>query len=254
MRLTHRMRAAAKAGSLHLLASLVVAVATAAITFGLWYPSPFGDLSKGRELFALIISVDVVCGPLLTMVLFNPAKHRSELVRDIALVVLIQLGALGYGVWTLSHARPVHLVFEIDQFRVISDADIDRTQLAKAPVELRRLPWTGPTLIAARRSRTPQELIESIDSALGGVDIAMQPARWVAFDTARYEVLAKSVPLVEFMKRKPHARHILDAAVQRAGRPIQDLRVLPVVSRFSSWTALVDATGEPVAYAEVETP
>jgi len=253
MPLTVRLRAAAKAGSLHLMASIAVAVATASVTFGLWYPAPFGDLSKGRDLFWLIVSADVICGPLLTLVLFNPAKPRSALVRDLALVVFIQLGALGYGVWTLFHARPVHLVFEVDRFRVVSVADIDPSQLGKAPIELQQLPWTGPTLIGARRSKTQQELLQSIESALGGVDIAMQPARWVAFDTVRPDVIAKSVPLAEFIRRKPDALAALETAVRQAGRPIQDLRALPVVSRFSSWTALIDETGEPVAFAAVDT-
>ena len=37
----------------------------------------------------------------------------------IAVVALIQLVALGYGLWTVFIARPVHLVFEIDRFRVV---------------------------------------------------------------------------------------------------------------------------------------
>jgi hypothetical protein len=253
MPLSHRLLVAVKAGLVHLIVSVAVAAATALVTFGLWYPSPFAELSRGRELFWLITSVDVICGPMLTLVLFNPTKRRGELVRDLAIVGIIQLGALGYGVWTLFQARPVHLVFEIDRFRVVSGADIAHAQLAKAPPGLQQLPWTGPTLIGARRSRTQQELMESVESALGGVDIAMQPARWVAFDAVRLAAIDKSVPLAEYMRRKPHAFAALEDAVRRTGRPIRDLRVLPVVSRFASWTALVDETGEPVAFADVDT-
>jgi len=62
--------------------------------------------------------VDVILGPLITLTVFNRSKPRSELVRDLTVVGLIQLAALGYGLWTVFVARPVHLVFEYDRFRV----------------------------------------------------------------------------------------------------------------------------------------
>ena len=34
--------------------------------------------------------VDLVCGPLLTLVLYNPAKPKRELVMDLSLVVVLQ--------------------------------------------------------------------------------------------------------------------------------------------------------------------
>lgn len=44
------------------------------------------------DLFVLMLGVDVgvVLGPLVTMVVFNTRKPRAELVRDLALVVLVQ--------------------------------------------------------------------------------------------------------------------------------------------------------------------
>ena len=112
MKHSSRFRSAARAAVAHLLCSVGVALLAGALVFGLWFPYPYRELAGGRELFLLIVAVDVVCGPLLTMVLYNPAKPRAELWRDLGLVVIIQLAALGYGLHVVWQSRPVYLVQE----------------------------------------------------------------------------------------------------------------------------------------------
>src|SRR5690606_15630395 len=111
----------------------VVAGTIAMLVFWGWFPAPLHQLMGGLDLFLLIASVDVVCGPLLTLVVFTPAKSRVDLRRDLTLVVVIQILALGYGIHTLSYARPVALVFEVDRFRAVSYADLDEAEAPDAP-------------------------------------------------------------------------------------------------------------------------
>ena len=101
--------------------------------FGWWYPYPYRELSGGRELFALVVAVDVVLGPLITLVIFNPAKTRCHLVMDFTVIGLLQVAALAYGLWTVFVARPVHLVFEYHRMAVVHAIDVDSDLLAKAP-------------------------------------------------------------------------------------------------------------------------
>ena len=113
-----------RAAGIHLGISLAVAVLAAILVFGLWYPYPYREISGGRELFLIVVAVDVVLGPLITLSIFNLAKPLKELRRDLVVVALIQLAGLGYGLWTVSLARPAHLVFELDRFRVVHVVDI----------------------------------------------------------------------------------------------------------------------------------
>ena len=78
-----------------------MALLAAALVFGLWYPYPYREISGGRELFFIIVAVDVVMGPLLTFAVFNRKKPLKELKRDLGVIVLLQLAALGYGLWTV---------------------------------------------------------------------------------------------------------------------------------------------------------
>ena len=93
-----------RASAIHLVASTVVAALAGALVFFLWYPLPFREIAGGRELFLLLVAIDVVLGPLITLAVFNPRKPRTELVRDLSVVVLLQLAALAYGLHTVALA------------------------------------------------------------------------------------------------------------------------------------------------------
>lgn len=77
------------------------------------------------------------------MVLFNPQKPRRELNADLGLVILVQLMALAYGLYSLALARPVYLAYEVDRFRVVSVADIQEGELKPEWEGFCRLPWLG---------------------------------------------------------------------------------------------------------------
>ena len=79
---SRRLRAAIKFFSFHLAISVGVATLAAFFVFGVWYPYPYRELAGGRELFWLVVFVDVICGPILTLVLFNPGKTKKELFFD----------------------------------------------------------------------------------------------------------------------------------------------------------------------------
>jgi hypothetical protein len=252
-----RFKAAVFAACLHFGLSLFIAAICAALVFGLWYPYPYRELSGGLTLFLLIISVDVVCGPLLTAVIFNPAKPRNELVRDLTLVALIQLAALVYGVYAIAQARPVYMVFEVDRFNIISSIDVDEAALVNAPKPWRTLPLWGPRVISSREPKDGDERVKSLDMSLQGVEPSMRPDWWQLLEASRAMILQRSKPLTELRKRhtgKPDALQKIDFAVKDSGKAEADLRWLPLTSsRTKDWTALIDAqTGVPLAYAAVD--
>jgi hypothetical protein len=164
-----------KASGIHLAISLVVALNAALMVFGLWYPYPYRDMSGGRELFLIVVAVDVILGPLITLAVFNRAKPVNELKRDLAMIALLQLAALGYGMWTVFAARPVHMVFEYDRFRVVHAVDIPVELLDRTPPGIDALPFTGPTLLSLRPFRDANEKMEATMAALEGLSLSARP-------------------------------------------------------------------------------
>ena len=164
-----------RAPLVHATASLLVALAVSAIVFLLWFPGAYATIAGGLNLFFIIVAVDVVSGPLLTAVVADPKKPTRAFRRDVAVIALVQVAALAYGVHVMSLARPVATIFEVDRMRVISAAEIDPETLKDAPEGLRELSWTGPRILAAAAPRTREEALQAIDLAMGGLDISNSP-------------------------------------------------------------------------------
>ena len=59
----HPWKDRALAAFAHLGLSLAVAALAAALVFFVWYPYPYNEVSGGRELFFLVVAVDVVAVP-----------------------------------------------------------------------------------------------------------------------------------------------------------------------------------------------
>ena len=197
-----------------------------------WYPYPYSELASGRELFALVVSVDVVIGPLLSLVVYNPKKPRRELWRDIGTVFVLQLAALGYGLHSVTQARPVWLAFEGDQFRVVAVPDIDTASLAQAPGGMAQLSWTGPKTIGVKLlDGGGPEYLRSIQLAMEGIHPAFRPQRWVDYDSQRSEVIKRSKPLSELKRKRPEQSPLIDEAVRKSGFAETDLGYLPLVGR-----------------------
>lgn len=224
---------------IHLLASAVVALVGGGVIFLLWYPPPYAALAGGLTLFSMLVGIDVVLGPSLTALVAGPAKPLAELRRDITWIVLLQVLALAYGVYTIASARPVHLVFEVDRFRVVSAADIEPERLEKAPPGMRALPWTGPTVIAARKSATQEEMLRSLELGLQGVDLSMQPDRWTDYAPAAAAVLNAARPVDALLGKHPEVADGAREMAAKHGVSMENLRFLPLVSRSEFWVALV---------------
>ncbi len=235
-----------KAAGIHLLASGFVAALAAALVFLVWYPPPYATLAGGTSLFLLIVGVDVVLGPALTAVVASPGKGRAELLRDLAVIVAIQLAAFGYGLYTMALARPVLLVFEVDRLRVVTAADIDPASLTEAPLALQPLSWTGPRRIAAVKPSDPDQQMKSIEMSLAGIDLAMQPAQWRDYTAHADDVWRVSRPVSILLFKHPQLAPHVTAIAQSAGQSPQDLRFLPLMSRQASWVSLIAAPGARV--------
>jgi hypothetical protein len=240
-----RLRAAAFGASVHLICSLVVAVLAGVLVFGLWYPYPYRELSGGRELFFLIVAVDVVCGPLLTMVLFNPAKPRAELWRDLGMVAIIQLAALGYGLFTVWLARPLFLVQEVDRFKVVMAPDLDAAAVAALPVDIQAQAWGGPRIVAIRPPASVEEKNRILFAAIeGGRDYAERPEFYLPYEgTNALKSLKAAKPLAKFLTRWPEQQAAAEKLAVDKKLDLAQLMYLPVTGR-QDWVAVLDKQGQ----------
>jgi len=231
-----------RASALHLTISLAIAAVAALLVFGIWYPYPYRAISGGRELFFIVVAVDVILGPLITLSVFNRAKPWTELRRDLAIVGMIQLAALGYGLWTVAVARPVHMVFEIDRFRVVHAIEVPPELLSQTPTGLDALPWTGPTLLSLRAFRSEKESADATMAALQGVSLSSRPDLWQTYAAGVPDILRAAKPVAALKSRFPARITDIDQVLQAASKTPQSLVYVPLVGRKSFWTVFLDPT------------
>jgi hypothetical protein len=237
-----------RASAIHLGISLSIAALAALLVFGVWYPYPYREISGGRELFLIVVTVDVILGPLITLAVFNRRKPWTELRRDLAFVGLIQLSALAYGLWTVAIARPVHLVFEIDRFRVVHAIDVEPELLNRAPLGINVMPWTGPTLLSVRRFKDSNESAEATMAALQGVNIGSRPDLWQSYAAGVSDVLKVARPVAGLKTRFPKQADEIEAVLQKASKAPETLMFVPMAGRKAFWTVFVDpVTADVVA-------
>lgn len=244
-----------KAAFWHICLSALVATIAAFIVFDIWFPYPYAEVSGGSELFWLVFWVDICCGPLLTFVLFNTAKPRGELVIDLGLVVIIQLAALSYGLYSVMLAKPLFLVFEADRFRVVTLADVDPKDLSLVENRFPLSYMNRPSVIGVQvpKSSDPN-FFKSVELSVSGVEVAFRPSLWVPYTDQKNIVLASAKSLAELKRSAPDSIELLDRGVRETGLNDDDLRYLPMQGRNATdWVVLLNKeTAAVVGFAHVD--
>ncbi len=242
-----------QASAAHLAISLGVALLAALLVLGVWYPYPYREISGGRELFFLIVSVDVILGPLITLAIFNRQKAWPVLRRDLLVISVLQLAALTYGLHTVYITRPVHLVFEYYRFNVVHALDVPDSLLSKAPADVDAMPVFGPTLLSLRPFKDEAEKVDATTAELAGVKLSTRPDLWQTYDKARAEIQKTAKPVPELLNRFPARAQEIRGLAQDAGRRPEELVYAPMIGRKLFWTVLLDpSTTQIVAYLPLD--
>ena len=246
--------AALHASLIHLLISALVISVIAGFIFFLWFPYPYFELSGGGKLFLILIIVDVICGPILTLVIFNPKKSKKELTLDLSFIAFIQCVALSYGVYILSQARPVYIAFETDRFRVVSEAEIYKKQMKPGVNNLHSLSWRGPKIIGIRSPVDGNEVLQSLELSLNGIDPSMRPDWWQPYEKSKLNVLKIAHDLDLLKNKQKNNINLIDDAIKKTKINEKIIKWLPVTSGYTrEWVALIRVdTAEIIAFIPID--
>lgn len=208
---------------IHLAVSTSVALACYWLIFQQWYPEPFQATERVLPIFLILLGVDVVVGPLLTLLIYRPGK--KDLVFDMAVIVILQVTALAFGVWKLSQARPAWLVFSVDRFELVRRVDIDERRIFDAAPEFRRPAFFGPRWAAADAPQNPHDrqalLFESVS---GGSDMANRPELFASLAERQSVIKQAILPLGQ---------------LERFNDPEQVRRILLQYPEANGWIPMV---------------
>jgi hypothetical protein len=241
-----------RAAGAHLLISACVAAAVLGVMLAVWYPPPLFEAMGGSGLALILVGVDVVIGPALTLVVFRSGKPGLKF--DLAAIAVFQLAALVYGCHIISLARPAFIVFVKDQFQIATVVELPPERLAAARYPQYRSPsWLGPVLVFGDWPKDFAEQQQLLFASLGGEDLQHFPQYYAPYEQGKDQILARAQPLSEVRRVEPVVAKVIDAWLARSGVEEQRLRYVRLRGRNAWVGVLIDRlSAEPVKMLVVE--
>jgi len=162
-----------QAFAIHLLLSSAILGSFLAFVFLVWYPHPFFIVEGLSDIIWVLVGVDVVLGPALTLVVFKTGKPGLK--RDLSIIAAIQIAGFIYGAQTFYSARPAFAVFyDSDYFDVIPASTVK--DISKLDPSLNHSTLGGPSFVIVDAPTELDDLkIILEDMKNGGPSIHLRP-------------------------------------------------------------------------------
>lgn len=132
-----------QAFAIHLSLSLVVFTCLLGIIVWAWYPGVLFRIDGGWAGLKLVMGVDVVLGPLLTLLVYRAGKRGLKF--DLGCIVAAQVACMAAGIWIVYQARPIALVFAYDTFYSLAADEFQ--SFGKDPAIVKDFPGSWPKLV-----------------------------------------------------------------------------------------------------------
>lgn len=231
-----------QAGAIHFGISVLIIFIIGIVLLNTWYPLNFITVSGGLYLMTILAVVDACIGPLLTTIVFKTGKPSLKF--DLTVIVLLQIIAMGYGLYSIYLARPVFLLFAVDRFELINAAEIMDKDLAEAKYpEFRTLSITGPVIGAIQKSNDPQVRKQALFEWLPqGLDYKNFPKYYVPYIIMAKEAVAKGKTHDTWKPLDKPAHLILDDYLRQHNLQSSHIKLLPLSGKRTDKTILIDST------------
>jgi hypothetical protein len=230
-----------QAAGVHLLISAAIAAVALMVLLKVWYPPPLFRAEGGHDLLFILVAVDVVIGPLITLVIFKAGKPGLRF--DLSVIALLQTCALVYGGYVMFQARPVFVTLVIDQFETVRANDLDAADVANAQHKaFQSLSLTGPKFAAIELPANMTALKNIMaETQKSGKAVQQLPKYYVPYADHREKALAQSRPVEALRKRDAALAALLEKEIAGTGRGPSSLNFLPLQTRRGWGAVLIDA-------------
>jgi hypothetical protein len=233
-----------KALLLHLLTSAAVLALIVGSLYAGWYHWPGWYLANASQVAAVMVGVDVGLGPMLTFVIAGPAKPRQTLKRDIAMIVLVQLAALGYGTVSLWNGRPLYYAFSVNCLSLVQAYDIepgDATLGRERNPDLAPHWYSLPRWIWALLPEDTAQAQKIVGAAItGGSDVTAMPIYYRSLDAGLKELRTQLHKVEDNRFFTPGQQKVLEARMRAAGIATDQVNTIAFTGRLHPLLAVFD--------------
>lgn len=225
----------------HFFLSLIIFSAFILVLLYVWYPEPFFTASGGWQGLKIVALIDLVLGPVLTLIVFNKNKPYKELRNDISLIVLLQMSALGWGIYTVQTQRPVAAVYWDGTFYTVTAADIFNQDLSLDI--LKAYGDDFPMYLFTPYPANPEEwqpVIERMKKSK--LPPFQQTELYKSLEGNHGEIFKHSIDIEEIITNNQEMRKELEGVLLQTGTQLHDNYYIPMYSKYRNVILIFDSS------------
>lgn len=224
---------------IHLAISFVIFLLLAYLIVIYWYPLPFFHTDGGWQGIRIIAGVDLVLGPLLTLIVYKPGKPGLKL--DLTLIGLAQAVALTWGIWVTYVERPVAVVYTLKYFTPVSARLLGQVGVAQEDLVTYGDKPPVPIYVDLPQATEEQQkyLAQAVSS---GTPLYLFTELYQKFDSESLQILKQqSDQLYSYLESDKKGQRLLEAFFQIHPELYNRYLFIPLHSRYQRLVIVVDA-------------
>jgi hypothetical protein len=188
-----------KAFSIHFAISFLIFLFLLYFILVQWYPEPLFSNDGGWRVIRIIVGVDLILGPFLTLIVFKSGKPGLKF--DLTMIAIVQALALSWGVWTTYNERPAAIIYTLDFFTPVTAYQLK--EVGMTPAKLKEFGENWPVVIY---SDIPKGKLSEIlsKSMRSGKPLYLATEYYTKFSKKQASVLKEnSMNLEKYVENKP---------------------------------------------------
>lgn len=180
----------------HLSSSICVALIIVSLVFFVWYPTPLATAVGVTHIFLMMLIIDVIVGPILGLLVYQEGKKTLKF--DLGVIIVLQISALCYGIYSIEQGRPIWIAYNVDRFELVRKNEVITDHIQQAQLQFQQPSWFKPQYIAVELAKDVQQHNNDMfTEVLGGISIAQRPERYIELAQAKTQIQQRALPLAE---------------------------------------------------------
>lgn len=232
-----------KAAGIHLGISSFIFLILAYFIIFKWYPFPYFTADGGWQGIRIIALIDLVLGPLLTLIIFNHNKSRREIRFDLGAIALVQASVLAWGIYTVHDERPGAVIHWDGEFYTMSSKSFNEQGISLN--ELRQFSDEHPPLIHAHRPTDVETLQETLRlSTEKNLAPFEQLHLYRSFKENRDDAFISKLDVDEIVSHNIAMENELDVFLTKSGNQKEDYIYMPLNARYHNVILIFSKEGD----------
>jgi len=225
------------ASALHFALSLVIFSLFVFILLYHWFPEPYFSTNGGWQGLQIVAAVDLILGPLLTLIIYNTNKSRKELTLDISFIAVLQLAALFWGVSTVYTQRPLAVTFWQGKFYSISAEHFPANDIGLEV--LKQYGDSYPVYIFIEHPTTEEGKKIYLKKIFQSIPPNLQPELYRPLSEHYQDIFEHSVKISQLMEESPDTKLEINNILKKTNTKLEHNYYIPLRSISNSSDVLL---------------